>query len=60
MAESAAAPEGVYTMDVMAADVIELLDALQITEPVVVGGLSMGGYTALGALGRVTPSGSRR
>ena len=42
-----AAPEGVYTMDVMAADVIELLDALQITEPVVVGGLSMGGYVAL-------------
>ena len=42
-----AAPEGVYTMDVMAADVIELLDALQITEPVVLGGLSMGGYVAL-------------
>ena len=42
-----AAPEGVYTMDVMAADVIALLDALQITEPVVLGGLSMGGYVAL-------------
>jgi len=42
-----AAPEGVFTMDAMAADVIELLDALQITEPVVLGGLSMGGYVAL-------------
>jgi pimeloyl-ACP methyl ester carboxylesterase len=42
-----AAPAGVYTMDEMAADVLELLDALQISEPVVVGGLSMGGYVAL-------------
>src|SRR5262249_37907006 len=42
-----AAPDGVvYTMDTMAGDVIELLDALQITQPVVVGGLSMGGYVA--------------
>ena len=42
-----AAPPGVYTMDEMAGDVIELLDALQITEPIVLGGLSMGGYVAL-------------
>jgi pimeloyl-ACP methyl ester carboxylesterase len=42
-----AAPEGVYTMDDMADDVIELLDALGLTEPVVLGGLSMGGYVAL-------------
>jgi pimeloyl-ACP methyl ester carboxylesterase len=41
-----AAPEGVYTMDVMADDVIETLDALGLTEPVVLGGLSMGGYVA--------------
>ena len=45
-----AAPEGVYTMDAMAGDVIELLDALQINEPVVLGGLSMGGYVALALL----------
>jgi pimeloyl-ACP methyl ester carboxylesterase len=44
-----AAPEGVYTMDAMADDVMELLDALQITEPVVLGGQSMGGYVALSA-----------
>ena len=31
----------------MAEDVIETLDALQVTEPVVLGGLSMGGYVAL-------------
>jgi len=47
-----AAPEGVYTMDAMADDVIELLDALQITEPVVLGGLSMGGYVALALMAR--------
>jgi pimeloyl-ACP methyl ester carboxylesterase len=47
-----AAPEGVYTMDVMAADVIELLDALQITQPVVLGGLSMGGYVAFALMAR--------
>lgn len=42
-----AAPEGIYTIDEMADDVIEWLDSLQITEPVVLGGLSMGGYVAL-------------
>jgi pimeloyl-ACP methyl ester carboxylesterase len=47
-----AAPQGVYTMDAMADDVIELLDALQITEPVVLGGLSMGGYVALALMAR--------
>ncbi len=44
---TSAAPDGVYTVDEMADDVLELLDALQITEPVVIGGLSMGGYLAL-------------
>ncbi len=42
-----AAPEGVYTIDAMADDVIETLDALQLTEPLILGGLSMGGYIAL-------------
>jgi 3-oxoadipate enol-lactonase len=41
------APDATYTMDQMADDVVELLDGLGITEPVVVGGLSMGGYVAL-------------
>jgi pimeloyl-ACP methyl ester carboxylesterase len=45
-----AAPEGVYAIDDMADDVLELLDALQIREPVVLGGLSMGGYIALSAV----------
>ena len=44
------APEGVYTMDEMADDVIELLDNLSLDTPVVVGGLSMGGYVALSLL----------
>lgn len=47
-----AAPEGVYTVDDMAADVVELLDALQLTEPIVLGGLSMGGYVALALMAR--------
>jgi pimeloyl-ACP methyl ester carboxylesterase len=47
-----AAPEGVYTVDTMADDVIELLDVLQITSPVVLGGLSMGGYVALTLMAR--------
>ena len=34
-------------MDSMADDVVEMLDGLGITEPVVVGGLSMGGYVAI-------------
>jgi pimeloyl-ACP methyl ester carboxylesterase len=42
-----AAPEGIYPIDDMAGDVVELLDALKITEPIVLGGLSMGGYVAL-------------
>jgi 3-oxoadipate enol-lactonase len=42
-----AAPEGIYPIDAMADDVLELLDALQLAEPVVLGGLSMGGYVAL-------------
>lgn len=41
------APDGVYTMDEMADDVIELLDGLNIRQSVVIGGLSMGGYVAL-------------
>ena len=41
------APEGAYTMDAMADDVIELLDRLGAGGPVVLGGLSMGGYVAL-------------
>jgi 3-oxoadipate enol-lactonase len=41
------APDAVYTMDSMADDVVELLDGLGVAEPVVVGGLSMGGYVAL-------------
>jgi 3-oxoadipate enol-lactonase len=41
------APEGIYPIDEMADDVVELLDALKITEPIVLGGLSMGGYVAL-------------
>lgn len=44
-----AAPDGVYTIDGMADDVMETLDALQIREPVVLGGLSLGGYVALSA-----------
>jgi pimeloyl-ACP methyl ester carboxylesterase len=42
-----AAPGGICLIDHMADDVIELLDHLGIREPVVVGGLSLGGYVAL-------------
>ena len=41
------APEGVYTIDEMADDVIETLAHLHISERIVLGGLSMGGYVAL-------------
>jgi pimeloyl-ACP methyl ester carboxylesterase len=41
------APEGTYEMDLLADDVLDLLDRLQVNEPVVLGGLSMGGYVAL-------------
>jgi len=39
--------EAVATMDRMADDVVELLDALEVRERIVLGGLSMGGYVAL-------------
>jgi len=42
-----AAPGGIYPIDDMADDVVETLDALRLTEPIVLGGLSMGGYVAL-------------
>ena len=45
-------PEGVYSIDAMADDVIELLDELQLAQPVVIGGLSMGGYVALSIVAR--------
>lgn len=47
-----AAPEGTYTMETMADDVAEVLDKLGIREPVVLGGLSMGGYVALALIKR--------
>jgi len=47
-----AVPEGVYTIDILADDVLETLDALELTEPVVLGGLSMGGYVALSLVAR--------
>jgi len=40
-------PDGAYTMEEMADDVVELLDRLEVKQPVVLGGLSMGGYVAL-------------
>lgn len=39
--------EGTLTMTAMAADLLKLLDALEITRRVVVCGLSMGGYVAM-------------
>lgn len=39
--------EGPYRMERLADDCAELLDELEVTGPVVVGGLSMGGYVAL-------------
>lgn len=47
-----AAPDGVYSIDAMADDVLDLLNALQLKEPVVFGGLSMGGYIALSLVAR--------
>lgn len=44
--ESEATP-GPYTMDVLADDINDLLDALHIQQRVIVGGLSMGGYVAM-------------
>lgn len=41
------ASQGASTMDLLAGDAAALLDELGITQPVVVGGLSMGGYVAL-------------
>lgn len=41
------APDGVYQMESMADDVVELLDGLGIEDQVALGGLSMGGYVAL-------------
>ena len=49
---TSAAPEGIYTVDEMADDVIETLDGLQLTGPVVFGGLSMGGYLVLSIAAR--------
>ena len=46
------APDGDYSIDEMADDVIELLDTLGFDEPVVIGGLSMGGYVALSLMAR--------
>lgn len=42
-----AAPDGAFTIETMADDVAAVLDALGVSEPVVMGGLSMGGYVAL-------------
>ncbi len=47
-----AAPDGIYPIDDMADDVVETLDSLRIAEPVVLGGLSMGGYVALSIAAR--------
>jgi 3-oxoadipate enol-lactonase len=47
--------EGIYTMDLLARDCASLLDHLEITQPVVVCGLSMGGYVAM-AFARLYPN----
>ncbi len=44
---SSEAVQGPASMDLLAEDCLNVLDALGISEPVVVGGLSMGGYIAL-------------
>lgn len=44
---SMAPPERVYHVDTMADDVIETIEAIGIEGPVLLGGLSMGGYVAL-------------
>jgi pimeloyl-ACP methyl ester carboxylesterase len=49
------APEGPYSIDQLAEDAIALLDSLNLAQPAVVAGLSMGGYVAL-ALYRRYPS----
>jgi pimeloyl-ACP methyl ester carboxylesterase len=43
-----------YNVDLLAEDCLSVLDTLDITEPAVVGGLSMGGYVAL-AFARLFP-----
>jgi pimeloyl-ACP methyl ester carboxylesterase len=45
-------PAGVYSVDTMADDVVQTLNSLRLKEPVVVGGLSMGGYVALSLVAR--------
>jgi len=44
--DSEATPEP-YTMDLLADDIASLIQALQLNQPVVLGGLSMGGYVAM-------------
>jgi 3-oxoadipate enol-lactonase len=46
---------GIYTMELLARDCAALLDYLDITQPIVIGGLSMGGYIAM-AFSRLFPS----
>jgi pimeloyl-ACP methyl ester carboxylesterase len=46
------APEGDYTIDEMADDLVELLDTLGLDDRIVLGGLSMGGYVALSMVAR--------
>lgn len=43
-------PDGEWSIEAMADDVLETLDAAALTQPVVLGGLSMGGYVALAAV----------